>query len=71
MKFSMWMIVNRLQVLEPELSLHDGEKAEIKGVRFYAAETMHLFMLTGLMSYVNIQMNTSGCVIWNGKLHLA
>ena len=42
MKLSMWMIVNRLQVLEPELSLHDGEKAEIKGVRFYAAENYAL-----------------------------
>mgnify|MGYP004498929089 CR=1 FL=1 len=42
MKLTMWMIVNRLQVLEPELGLHDGEKAEIKGVRFYAAENYAL-----------------------------
>nr|WP_296155197.1 PucR family transcriptional regulator [uncultured Blautia sp.] len=47
MKLSMWMIVNRLQVLEPELSLHDGEKAEIKGVRFYAAENYALVYADG------------------------
>lgn len=42
MKLSMWMIVNRLQILESELSLYDGEKAETKGVRFYAAENYAL-----------------------------
>ena len=47
MKLSMWMIVNRLLVLEPELSLHDGEKAEIKGVRFYAAENYALVYADG------------------------
>ena len=47
MKLSMWMIVNRLQVLEPELSLYDGEKAEIKGVRFYAAENYALVYADG------------------------
>lgn len=38
MKLNMWMIVNRLRVLEPELHLSDEDPADIKGVRLYSVD---------------------------------
>lgn len=38
MRLNMWMIVNRLQVLEPRLHLREDSPAEIKGVRLYAVD---------------------------------
>lgn len=47
LKLSMWMIANRLQVLEPELHLNEKEKQEIRGVRPYAAEGYALVTVEG------------------------
>lgn len=47
LKLSMWMIANRLQVLEPELHLNEKEKQEIRGVRPYAAEEYALVITEG------------------------
>lgn len=38
MRLNMWMIANRLRVLEPEVFLKDNEPAVIKGVRLYSVE---------------------------------
>ena len=38
MYLNMWMIVNRLWVLEPEIHLKSGRPREIRGIRSYAAE---------------------------------
>lgn len=38
MRLNMWLIANRLQVLEPELHLKEDQECEIRGVRLYSSE---------------------------------
>lgn len=38
MRLNMWLIANRLRVLEPELHLREDKECEIRGIRLYSAE---------------------------------